>query len=123
MLALRITPLEGPTDDGWRPWHGQPAYAAQAANVAVQRYEDWVPKSAPWRYMKVRGGALAWLGRAGLLLCVPSSWVRGGAHRCCTDVRVFGLGGLLVACCLACSSRVGFACRENLYCLVVARAC
>ncbi|KAL4432167.1 hypothetical protein ABPG77_005929 [Micractinium sp. CCAP 211/92] len=55
VLALRITPLEGPTDDGWRPWHGQPAYAAQAANVAVQRYEDWVPKSAPWRYMKVGG--------------------------------------------------------------------
>lgn len=62
VLALRITPLEGPADDGWRPWHGQPAYAALAANVAVQRYEDWVPKSAPWRYMKV--GAAVWAGDA-----------------------------------------------------------
>ena len=29
VLALRITPLQPPYDEGWRPWHGQPAYEAQ----------------------------------------------------------------------------------------------
>jgi len=56
VLALRITPLDGPLDDGWRPWHGQPMYAVQEENVAVQRYESWIPKEAPWRYMAVGGG-------------------------------------------------------------------
>ena len=27
----------------------------QPANVAVQHYESWVPKDAPWKYMKVGG--------------------------------------------------------------------
>ncbi|PSC75843.1 Alpha-galactosidase [Micractinium conductrix] len=57
VLALRITPLQPPYDEGWRPWHGQPAYEAQPANVAVQHYESWVPKDAPWKYMKVGGEA------------------------------------------------------------------
>ncbi|KAL4458745.1 hypothetical protein ABPG75_013610 [Micractinium tetrahymenae] len=43
VAVLRIAPLEGPTNDGWRPWHGQPLYAAQPANLAVPQPQDWIP--------------------------------------------------------------------------------
>lgn len=49
VAALRVTPLEGPLDDGWRPWHGQPMYEAQDANLVVQFKADWVGEGAPWR--------------------------------------------------------------------------
>lgn len=49
VAALRITPLQPPYDEGWRPWHGQPVYDSQAANLAVQRKQDWVGAAAPWR--------------------------------------------------------------------------
>lgn len=48
VAALRITPLDGPRDDGWRPWHSQPMYEAQDANLAVQLKSDWVGAGAPW---------------------------------------------------------------------------
>ena len=49
VAALRITPLQPPYDEGWRPWHGQPAYDSQDANLVVQLREDWVGQDAPWK--------------------------------------------------------------------------
>jgi hypothetical protein len=51
VAVLRLTPLDGPLDESWRPWHGQPMYAAQAANVAPQRKGSWIGPGAPWRWM------------------------------------------------------------------------
>ena len=42
VAMVRITPLEGSLgDDAWRPWHQQPVYAPQPANLAVSRPGDW----------------------------------------------------------------------------------
>ena len=49
VAVLRITPLEALPDDSWRPWHGQPAYAAAAENLVWQQKESWVGRKAPWR--------------------------------------------------------------------------
>ena len=56
VAVLRITPLEGPPDDSWRPWHGQPAYAAMPESLVWQQKEAWVGRKAPWRDVP-RGGA------------------------------------------------------------------
>ena len=48
VAALRVTPLEGPLDDGWRPWQGQAVYASDPANAAVQLKQSWVGRGAPW---------------------------------------------------------------------------
>ena len=56
VAALRITPLEGPPDDSWRPWHGQPAYAAMPESLVWQQKEAWVGRKASWRDVP-RGGA------------------------------------------------------------------
>ena len=42
VAVLRITPVEGPRDDAWRPWHGQPIYAPQPANLAVPSAAAWI---------------------------------------------------------------------------------
>ena len=47
VAALRITPLEGPLDDSWRPWHQQPLYAPQPANLAVPGPEVWIREYRP----------------------------------------------------------------------------
>lgn len=49
MLALRLTPLDGPLDESWRPWHGQPVYAAQPEHLASQAKESWIGQDAPWK--------------------------------------------------------------------------
>jgi hypothetical protein len=48
VAALRLTPLDGPRDDGWRPWHGQPMYAAWPESLVPQRKESWIGKGSPW---------------------------------------------------------------------------
>jgi hypothetical protein len=42
VAVLRITPVEGPWDDSWRPWHAQPLYAPQPANLAVPSAAAWI---------------------------------------------------------------------------------
>jgi hypothetical protein len=42
VAVLRITPLEGPLDDSWRPWHGQPIYAPLPSNLAVPNAAAWI---------------------------------------------------------------------------------
>lgn len=49
VLALRLTPLDGPLDESWRPWHGQPVYAAQPEHLASQAKESWIGQDAPWK--------------------------------------------------------------------------
>ena len=42
VAVLRITPVEGPLDDSWRPWHAQPLYAPQPINIAVPQASAWI---------------------------------------------------------------------------------
>lgn len=42
VAVLRIAPVGPPRDDTWRPWHGQPLYAPQPANLAVPTAEAWI---------------------------------------------------------------------------------
>jgi hypothetical protein len=42
VAILRITPVEGPWDDSWRPWHGNPLFAPQPANLAVPQAAAWI---------------------------------------------------------------------------------
>ncbi|KAI3436067.1 hypothetical protein D9Q98_002125 [Chlorella vulgaris] len=42
VAVLRVTPVEGPLDDSWRPWHAQPLYAPQPANLAVPSAAAWI---------------------------------------------------------------------------------
>ena len=46
VAAVRVTPLDGLMDDSWRPWHGQPIYAPQPANLAVMQKADWAKGGA-----------------------------------------------------------------------------